>query len=406
MNVTTQEIEFCKVKASYTADTEFVKEKKDEVVSFFQKQKIPGFRKNKASKLVILNKYKQQIEDNLKQLLLNQAYEDVIFETKMRSIGQPQMLSINLKGNSFTCDLLFLKKPDFELKDFNGMKVVKPSSTKNETEIAEAQLQELRVSAGSFKAYDENDFVQLKDKVTLSLDVFVDDKKSEELSEEGKLYVVGSGLFKEFDENIVGMTSGEDREFDVLLDNKTKAHVKTTLHTGLRQTAHPLNDELAKAFGKETLVELREAVTGMATNQVKAEVDAKINEQIKLQLIQMHDIVVPTWLQQMESQQIAAFDKINLESCTPEVLEHYMDRAKIQVQFALILDSIQQTIPEAMLTDAEAMEVVKNKLVTQGYDYNNVVGDKNNANQLYGMMISAKNEFTLGYIIDKAEIIE
>lgn len=406
MNVTTEEVEFCKVKANYVADPEFVREKKDEIIAEYRKQKIPGFRKNKATKLAIVTKFKKQIDDSLKQFLLGQAYEDVIFETKMRSIGQPQPLKVDLSGNNFTCDLLFLKKPDFDLQDFNGIKVVKPHSNLNQAELVEQNMQDLRVNAGTFKAYDENDFVQLKDKVTLSLEVFYGETKLEPLSEDGKLYVVGSGMFKEFDENLLGMTSGEDREFDVLLDDGTKAHVKVTLHTGMRQSLHALNDDLAKIYGKESLSTLREDVTGMVTGQIKNQIDHQINEQVKLQLINMHDFQVPEWLDKLEAQQIATFDKTNLETCSSEVLSHYMDRAKKQVKFALILDSIQQNIPEAMLTDAEAMNVVKNKLTSQGYDYDQVVADRNNANQLYGMMISAKNEFTVGYIIDKAEIVE
>ncbi len=120
------EIEYCKVNVKYTAPPESVIEKTNEAIKELKKLATPGFRAGKAPDNVIKTRYKQKINEWVKRELIQFSHDEIVFETKMQSIGQPQVLSMNLNGNNFNCEMLFLKKPDFELKEVKGLEIPAP----------------------------------------------------------------------------------------------------------------------------------------------------------------------------------------------------------------------------------------------------------------------------------------
>ena len=104
------EVEPCKVNVHYVADADVVEQKRQEAVENLRKIKIAGFRKNKAPDSAIKLKLKNEIEQWMTREIVAHAYDEVLFETKMKSIGYPQVSNVMLDGSYFHCDLFFLKK--------------------------------------------------------------------------------------------------------------------------------------------------------------------------------------------------------------------------------------------------------------------------------------------------------
>lgn len=392
MQINEQEIEPCKSKILYSADPETVIEKRKEALKQLKNLPISGFRKGKAPDNIIKIKHKGRIDQWLKQELINHAFDDILFETKIKPIGQPNVSEIRLENNNFSCEMVIMKKPSFELLPVKGLEIPKPHSEITATDLAQKMLQELRVRNGDATPFQDSDIIQVNDVVTM--DVQINDN-----IEEGKLHTTET---TEFDNNILGMKAGETKEFTI--EDQT---YKVTVHMGMKQIPCALDDSLAQKLNLKTYDELLNAVQGMATSRLQQLENNEISEQIIKRLVEMHKFEIPQWLLNMEIQEIALRNKINLNEITEEQKLKLNEQALNSVKFALILDSIRQEEPESELTEAEAINLLKQELIRRG-DVNpdQSLQGYQKSGQLFGFVASIKNQYALKWLVDNAKLVE
>ena len=397
MQVTTEDVEYCKVKVNYVADSKVVSKKAKDALNEIRSLPVPGFRPGKATDTAIKLKYKDRINQWVSGEMLNHAHDDILFETKIKPLGRPQLLNHSLKNNEFSCELMYLKKPEFELKQFKEIEVSEPNQSANVDEIADDILLQLRKKHASSVPYGESDFVQMGDKITLSYQVGEDPIK------EGQLYIVGEKLLPEFDENLQGMTAGETRTFNVLINDKPVS-CTATVHMGMKLILAPLDDELAKLYNLVKVGALMNTINSMAQQRVASIRNEGIGNQIKEKLVSDHDFEVPPWLVLMEGQYLAMTEGLKWDDLTDEVKDKYLDRAKQNVKFTLILDSIRDTAKESELSDSECVDVVKQQIFRQkpGINVNSTIQEMSKTGALAGLVAKTKNDFTLQYLVDNA----
>ena len=397
MQVTTEDVEYCKVKVNYVADSKVVSKKAKDALNEIRSLPVPGFRPGKATDTAIKLKYKDRINQWVSGEMLNHAHDDILFETKIKPLGRPQLLNHSLKNNEFSCELMYLKKPEFELKQFKEIEVSEPNQSANVDEIADDILLQLRKKHASSVPYGESDFVQMGDKITLSYQVGEDPIK------EGQLYIVGEKLLPEFDENLQGMTAGETRTFDILINDKPVS-CTATVHMGMKLILAPLDDELAKLYNLVKVGALMNTINSMAQQRVASIRNEGIGNQIKEKLVSDHDFEVPPWLVLMEGQYLAMIEGLKWDDLTDEVKDKYLDRAKQNVKFTLILDSIRDTAKESELSDSECVDVVKQQIFRQkpGINVNSTIQEMSKTGALAGLVAKTKNDFTLQYLVDNA----
>lgn len=389
-----QELEYCKYKVNYSASDELISEKRRKAIEHFKKYNVPGFRKGKATDTAIKTVFKNQINEFMKNELINNAHDDILFETKMRPIGQPVIEKLIFDGNKFECSMVYSKKPDFELKQYKGIEVVEPHINDTPDSLCEKYIQEIRISNGDLIPYGENDSVKLGDKVTLSYTV------SEGESNEGLMYAVGSNqISQEFDQGILGMLAGEERAFDA---NNKNYVVK--LHMGLTLKPASLDDELAKKVGFDSVANMYKAAEATAHKHIKIERSGKLAEQIKLKLIDEHKFECPTWLVTAEAQALAANARKNWNSMNEEEKTPFLTDAEKNVRFILILDAIREQEKETNISDAEAFSGVRDSLLSRGLEPEQVKNLINNG-YINSMIANFKNSYTTQWLIDNAKVI-
>ena len=428
MPLETKEIEYCKVHVHYTADPDLVEDKRDEALLLMKKSKpkIPGFRIGKASDLAIKIKLKKQINDWVQRELVSAAYDEVLHETKMKPIGYPDISNVSIDESEFHCDMMFLKKPEFELQEYTEIEIPKPHMETNATELTEKMIQELRERHGDVIPYGEGDVVQKGDQVTLDFITYIDGEKIEEISSEGLLVTAGASPIPEFDDNIIGMSAGEKREFRLKLteENLTAKGLSEELynkllgsvidchahvHMGTKTIPHPLDDELAQKLEYKTYNELHNAVAGSASGQIKMQEDQLVSQQLIRKLVDAHDFKVPMWLLLMESQQVASKDGADWKSASDEEKENFNKRAERNVKFSLIMDSIREEEPEVNFSDRELLDSLKSHMASMGRtdeEINEIISRAAADGTLIGMTASLRNDATLKWLISKAKIIE
>jgi trigger factor len=404
MLVETKELEYCKLEVLYTALPDVVREKEKEAVAALRSVQISGFRKGKAPDYAIRARCKDKIKLWMQRELATLAYDDTIFEKKIKTIGYPQFSDVKLDGNNFSCKMVILKKPDFELKQYKGFDIPKPHMDRDVDAAVEKTIQDLRMRFADVAPYKDGDFVDTGDQVTMNYYSTVDGEEQEKA--EGVLYSVGEGKWPALDENMLGMAPGETREFDSTIDGKA-TKCKVTVHMGMKRVPCPMDDELALKVGLQNFAEVRQKIAVIANEQIKNKDNNLVKQQLILRLLEENVFDVPAWLIDMEVQHIIMQHGISsTESLSDEEHNLFKEKAIKQIKLSLILDSVRDTEPEAVLSDAEAINGLKQQVSMQGQDPEAFVVKAQKSGSLFGMSSQLKDEFALQWLVNNSKVTE
>lgn len=418
MDIQLKELEYCKYNVVYTAGVDEVLNKRSEILNLFKKAPISGFRQGKAPIEVIKRNYKDQIEESLKRGLLEEAYHNVVFDKKLRVFGPPQFTSILLVGNSFTCELILNTKPEINLSNYKNMEVPKPHEPITTEELSQKILQEMRVRAGETLPYSETDFIQSGDNVIINYETFCEGQRVDNLCLEGELITIGNGrgILVNFESNLLGMNMGEVREFDLTapsdalpsIANKV-LHFTVTLVNGSKTVPAALDDELAKKMEKNSFAELQEFVGKTAMAQISNMYKSAIGNSICAKLLEEITFKVPDSLKISEAQYLNhAASKTDWNTLPDSDKEKYLSMAENNVKLSLIFDAIRSEDPEALLTDQECWDMIKENIVRSKLNSSveEVIKGLEQSGKLQIIMTKMKEEYTLNYLIKSTRVIE
>ena len=412
MQIQVQEKEDLKVEVQYIADPEKVSEVRETIAQEVLKEAssvaIPGYRKGKAPPPVIRSRFRKLIDERTQQKLINQASEDIVFQTKMKTMFTPQILHSSLNNSHFECNLLFLKKPDITLKNYKNIQIPKPHIPKSAEQLSEEMLQDLRLKYGEVVPFQENDFVERNTKITMDVKCSVNGTDVPLLTKEGEFYTVGHGYYEDFDDNILGMSVGEERSFDLLWDKEKQEHATFTVkvHMGVKNMPAPLDDALAEKLGFESLEKLRAYVTSVASNKIKQYEKQQVSQQVMLQLHKEHDFEIPQWLIELDSKQLASQHGMQyheLDANTKRIVEV---QSKERLKNSLLFDALREAEPELQLSPNEMIEVLKVRLQEQGQDANKYLVEAQNSGKLLGIIAALQKEATVEWLCAQAQIVE
>lgn len=415
MQIDVKEIEPCKLNVTYVADAGEILNKRGEIMTAFKKAPVPGFREGKASMDAIRVHYKNQIEESLKRALAEDAYHNTLFEKKVKPHGPPRFNSLLMADGKFTCEFELHTKPNFDLVPYEGLEIPKPHAAETEVEIAEKLIQELRVRFGEAVPYGDDDFVQNGDNVIINYEGSIDGEISPHLCAEGEMLTVGASKLTSFDDQLLGMKMGDEREFDIVspegslpsIVGKT-VHLKVTLTMGSKSNPCPLDDTLAQKVGRATLQEVRDLARGTAAATLQNKEKVLLNEAISNKLIESNTIDVPNWMALSEAQYLAHNAKLDWSSLPDVDKEQYLNFGARNVKLTLILDRIREERPEAQLTDQEVFEIIKKNLaasqVTQSMD--EVIQQMNRTGYLQILFSRIRDEHTLDFVTKNIKLIE
>lgn len=415
MEIQIIELEPCKLSVQCVADAGEILEKRGQVLQLFKKAPVPGFRPGKGSLDAIKIHYKSQIEESLKRGLAEDAYHNALFEKKLKPHGSPYFKSLIMADGKFTCEFDLYIKPDFELAPYKNLEIPKPHEDFSSFEFGERMLQELRRKFGEAIPYTENDFVQEDDNVIVDYEGFIDGHKVDNLSAQGEMLTVGHSQLSNFDNNLLGMTLGESREFDFVVPNNglpslagKKIHFKATINMGSKTELCPLDDTLAVKMGKKDFTELKEFVSAAAMGRTANAKKLSLNESITRRLVSDNKITIPNWLSLSEARYLAHSAKIDWETLSELDKNKYLEVAENNVRLSLILDRIRELEPEAQLTDQEVFDIIKQNLVKTNIhtSVDDVIKEMNRTGYMQILFSRIKDEFTVDFLVKNTKVIE
>lgn len=408
----TEEIEYCKYKVMYEAPVSQVRAKRKEAVNQLRRGKIQGFRPGKAPDQVIEMKMKKQIEDWLKTELVRSSYESYSAQDGVKLLVDPQLQNIQLHNDEFWCDFITYQKPVIQLLEYKNFEIPKPAPKYTETELVEKTLQDLRIQKGITRPYEENEFVEMSDKITLAVEFWdattYDEQeiKNEELSQDGILYTVGSNQIPGLDEQLLGMNPGDERTFYLSHAGRDRKCI-AKVYMGLKLQPAPLDQELATYYGFESVENMEEQVTSLAKNQLVASEEQAIHHQILNRLITNHqNAKIPAWYTQAQAQDLARQQSKVWKDLSETEQKHYIGMAERGILAALLLETVRETEPESVYNENELIQMLSATLQAQGQNPSLILSQAEKDGKLLGLMSQLRDNLTLKWIAGTCKIVE
>lgn len=406
-----EETDFCRVSVEYVAEPDDVilkwTETEDEVIKETQKLRLPGFRKGKATREAVKFHFNKQIKERVKQKLISQASDEYIYETKAKILFYPQIEQAEIDKDYFHCRMSVLKRPDFELGEYKGFKIPKPHYHQSAEELTQKTLQDLRVQHGEIRPFSEGDFVMRGDKITCDMECLINgNDKVPEFTKEGMIYDVGSGLYSQIDEEILGCAVGETREFVGKYDENTPANFKITVHMGMRTDPAPLDDSLAERAGFKDYNELENTIRSMSKNQIEQWEKQQIKKQINLQLLNNHQFQVPEFLVNAEVRNILKQYGAEEQKQDSETLEQLKEEAVKRVRLSFIFDKVKDQEADVVFSTGELLNMLKGKLEDSGQNVEEMIDKLQKDGSLYGILAAMESEIVQEFLVKNCEIVE
>jgi trigger factor len=231
---------------------------------------VPGFRRGKVPRQLFEKRFGvESLYQDALDIILPEAYVQAVEETGISPVDRPEVDVEQFgKGQTLKFKAKVAVKPEVKLGDYKGLEIEVPSAEVTAEEV-DAELKRMQQRHAELVVIEEG-AAENGDVVVIDFEGFVDGEafpggKAEKYSLE-----LGSGSFiPGFEEQLVGMTKGEEKEINVTFpenyhseDLKGKAAVfKVKLHDIKRKNLPELDDEFAKDVSEfDTLEEYKQDI--------------------------------------------------------------------------------------------------------------------------------------------------
>ena len=214
---------------------------------------IPGFRKGKAPRKMIEAMYGAHVfyEDGLEEIF-PEVYDFAVIGQDVKAVGRPSLTDMDISDEGVvTITLTTEVYPEVTLGDYKGLKVEK-EVVKVTDEQVEAELNRMAQNVASTETVERA--AQMGDTANIDFEGFDNGVAFEGGKGEAFDLKLGSGSFVPgFEEQVVGMAAGEEKDIDITFPEDYKAdlagkavvfHVKVNKVTATNLPE--MDDEFAK----------------------------------------------------------------------------------------------------------------------------------------------------------------
>ncbi|MGI6220548.1 MAG: trigger factor [Coriobacteriales bacterium] len=281
METKIERLEDNKVKFEITIDAAEVDAAIDEVYDEVNRStRIPGFRKGRAPRKVLESNFGAEYFSAV-------ATANLIEEHSPQVVDEADMVPLNdfdydaeesaKPGEDYTYSFTFLVKPELTLTSADPVEVELDPLEATDEEIDE-RIDTLCNYYIDLQPVTDRP-VQEEDIVIYSQTCQVDGKDIDEGTEKRRTYVVGGGSkSKEFDEQIIGMNAGEEKDFILQsselgldsFDDVVPVTARVTVHEITEKAVPELTDEwVKKTLDIDTVEALREQTREQLVNEKK-----------------------------------------------------------------------------------------------------------------------------------------
>lgn len=255
----------------------------------------PGFRPGKAPRKLIEKQFYKEVTEQLKGELLLQSLEQLADDYKLNPISQPQIDPFKVempKDGALTYEFDVEVAPEFDLPNYKGLKIKRPTKTFTEADIKDAQTKFLR----RFASTEDKDGPAAMDDI-ITADVIVKDGDNQLSSFDNLQLRVDpqlafkDGIAEEFGKKMVGAKAGDVRTADIALSNALASDdlrgKKVTGTFTIKNVSKVVMPELSEAFLNELDVENEAGLTGKIKEALERQLQYEQRQSARSQVLEI-----------------------------------------------------------------------------------------------------------------------
>ncbi|KQC46831.1 MULTISPECIES: trigger factor [Geobacillus] len=341
---------------------------------------LPGFRKGKVPRVLFEKRFGvEALYQDALDILLPEAYAKAVEEAGIEPVSMPEIdIEQMEKGKSLIFKAKVTVKPEVKLGQYKGLEVEKMDTTVTDEDV-ENELKRLQENYAEL-VVKEDGTVENGDTVVIDFEGFVDGEPFEGGKAENYSLEIGSGTFiPGFEEQLVGMKAGEEKEIQVTFPEEYHAEqlagkpatFKVKVHEVKAKQLPALDDEFAKDIDEEveTLDELKAKIRARLEEAKKNEAETALRNAVVEKAAANAEIDIPAVMVQNETDRmLREFDQrlqmqgLNLQlyyqfsgQDEAALREQMKEDAEKRVRAALTLEAIAKA-ENIEVTDEEVEE--------------------------------------------------
>ena len=241
---------------------------------------LPGFRKGKAPRKMIEAMYGAHVfyEDGLEEIF-PEVYDFAVIKQDVKAIGRPSLTDMQIsEENVVTITLTTEVYPEVTLGQYKGLEVEKVAAEVTDAQV-QAELDQMAQNVASTETVERA--AEMGDTANIDFEGFDNGVPFDGGKGDNFDLKLGSGSFVPgFEEQIVGMTAGEEKDIDITFPEDYHAELAgkaVVFHVKLNKVTvsnvPEQDDEFAKDVSEfETLEELKADIRAKALEKAEKQI--------------------------------------------------------------------------------------------------------------------------------------
>ena len=338
-----------------------------------KKSKIKGFRPGKAPLSIIKSYYGKTVEHEVSSQFIQDTFEDALKESDLKPLTLADISESHFEeGGAFTYTAVVDICPPFELPDYKGLKIHKPSVEVTDEQL-QAELDKLVQGHAQLRALESDRPIREGDVAIVDFVPVVEGLVFEKGKTNDFMAEVGKGsLHPDFDKHLLGRKPGESFSFELYYPEDAPSselagksvRFDLTVKELKEKEVPELNDEFAQSLGSgqfETIEALRQefrqkllereeqSASQSVRDQILRKILGKVQFEISPRVIEREaDRILQNLKQQFKSQRLK-FDADTLN--TSEYKTGSRLQAEQDIRTGLVIGRIAEA--EAISLDSE-----------------------------------------------------
>jgi trigger factor len=307
VKVSTENLENCQTALTIEAeDGELDKSLEEAYHHLVNEVSVPGFRKGKAPRAVLVQHIgKQGLMEEALEHLIPQLYKQAIESQEIEPIARPKIEVTQTEPLVFKAIVSI--KPEVKLGDYHSIRLEPAPAIKIAKKEVTAAMEEVRERQGAWVPVDRP--VELGDLVTMDIEAIVDEKPW--LNHKDILYEVDKNSRSPvpgFVSHLQGIEKNKEKTFSLIIPDEypikemsgKEGTFKVTIKEIKEKQIPELDDKLAQSAGYDNLTDMRKKVADDLRTKAEAKNRLDLRQKALDALVEISEVNYPSILEDEE----------------------------------------------------------------------------------------------------------